>query len=66
MLRAAYALGVTAEALIRGCPDFGRGRTKKPEPMIIVPSEKLVQILKAEGLSPKKAESIAQELTVNP
>ncbi len=32
MLRAAYALGVTAEALLRGCPGLGSRRATKADP----------------------------------
>ena len=66
MLRAAYALGVTAEALIRGCPDFVRGRAKKPESIVIVPFERLVQVLRDEGMTPKRADSVARGLLVDP
>lgn len=66
MLRAAHALGVTAEQLIKGCPEFHRGRSKKPEPIVIVPSEKLVEVLKEEGLTPKRAEAVVQSLLVHP
>lgn len=65
MLRAAHALGVTPEALLRGCPDSLRGRHNRSEPMIIVSQSRLVELLQKEGLSQARADSLAQSLALD-
>jgi transcriptional regulator with XRE-family HTH domain len=65
MLRAAYALGVTPEALLRGCPDALRGRSKKSEQMVIVTASRLSEALEKECLSPSRAETLVQSLLLD-
>lgn len=62
MLRAAYALGVTAEALLRGCPGMGNRRATSSDPLVIVSADLLKTRLTEAGLAPRAAASLVESL----
>lgn len=65
MLRAAYALGISPEALLKGCPNFSKGRSKKNEdPVIVVQQSDLLLKLKSAGLNDSRASAVVQELAI--
>lgn len=64
MLRAAYALGISPEALLKGCPDFSKGKSKKQDPVIVIQQSKLLEKLKAAGVSDSRASSVVQSLVI--
>lgn len=64
MLRAAYALGISPEALLKGCPDFSKGKSKKQDPVIVIQQSKLLEKLKAAGVPDSRASSVVQSLVI--
>ena len=59
MLRAAWALGISPEVLMRGCPGFN-SKLKRLDPVVIAPASQLVEALVAAGLEDRKAQSLIQ------